>query len=368
MAQTARVDSIEALKTFRASLLKFAERVRGGLGSAEFDIHRADQWLKQEQRAYWKGMIRKRMELVTRAKSALNQKKLYKSPMGGEQSCIEEEKALAVAKKRLEEAEDKADAVRKWSQKLEQESFLFKGQVQAIGRSLEVDVPNTVALLDRLLLSLEAYASPSVARSAELGVGESAAMQGAVGGAAKPMSRGSPVPPGAASEEAARLRRLVPQPAIRASLEITTPAFSWNDQASISDVQRRALADLPTESVETAPDDTVVLAPDAWNERRIFLERARPTAEDAAVETGRRGRFDGGWFVGIVDVDVRSAPRWDDLVAIRIRDLLGLRPDFAEILALPPGCLVVVEGGVIERVWDGHDKLLLPVDKTAGRA
>ncbi len=201
MAETARVDSIEALKTFRASFLKFAESVRGGLGSAEFDIHRADQWLKQEQRAYWKGMIRKRTELVTRAKSALNQKKLYKSPMGGEQSCIEEEKALAVAKKRLEEAEEKAEAVRKWTQKLEQESFLFKGQVQAIARSLDVDVPNAAALLDRLLSSLEAYAAPS--KTPSVGRGEPEATRDKPANAATSMSRGSPAPVPTADEEAA---------------------------------------------------------------------------------------------------------------------------------------------------------------------
>jgi hypothetical protein len=366
MAQAARVDSIEALKAFRASLLKFAESARNGLGSAEFDIHRADQWLKQEQRDYWKGTIRKRTEWVTRAKSALNQKKLYKSPMGGEQSCIEEEKALAVAKKRLEEAEEKADCVRKWTQKLEQERLLYKGQVQGIGRSLDVDVPNAVALLDRLLLSLEAYASPSTARNVGLGAGESAATQGTARGTAASMSRGTPDPRAAARDEAALLRRLVPPPAIRASVDIAPLGFSWKEQARIGEAHRRALADLPIESVETSPGDKVVLAPDVWNQRRIFLERATPKPDDSAVESRRQARSDGGWFVGAVDSDTQAVPSWDGLVAIRIRDLLALRPDFAEILALPPGCLAVVEGNVIERVWDGQGKLLLLVDKTAG--
>jgi len=364
MAQTARVDSIEALKAFRASLLKFAESARNGLGSAEFDIHRADQWLKQEQRDYWKGMIRKRTELVTRAKSALNQKKLYESPMGGRQSCIEEEKALAVARKRLEEAEEKADCVREWTLKLEQERLLYKGQIQAIGRSLDVDVPKAVALLDRLLLSLEAYASAPPARTAGLGAGESAATQGAAHGAAASMSRGSPSPRAVASDEAARLRRLVPPTAIRVSVDIAPLGFSWKEQARIGETHRRALADLPTESVETAPNDKVILAADVWNRRRIFLERAALKPDDSAGESRRQARSDGGWFVGAVDSDTQAAPSWDGLVAVRIRDLLGLRPDLAEVLALPPGCLTVVEGNTIERVWDGQGKQLLPVDKT----
>ncbi len=192
MAQSARVDSIEVLKTFRASLLKFAEAGRNGLSSAEFDIRRADQWLRQEQQSYWKGLIRKRTELVTRTKSDLNQKKLYKSPMGGQQSCIEEEKALAVAKNRLEEAEEKAAHVQRWIAKLEQEAILYKGQVQAIGRSLDMDVPNAVALLDRLLLSLEAYAAPSKTRSTP--AADSAATRGTDDKAATSMSRGEPTP------------------------------------------------------------------------------------------------------------------------------------------------------------------------------
>lgn len=212
MAQAARVDSIEVLKTFKASLLKFAESVRNGLGSAECDIRRADQWLRQEQRGYWKGMIRKRTESVTRAKSDLNQKKLYESPLGGRQSCIEEEKALAVAKKRLEEAEQKAASVRVWIAKLEQEAILYKGQIQAIGRSLDVDVPNAVALLDSLLLSLEAYAAPSKPR----GTGRDAARE-AAGEPATSMSRGSPTPPppGAADETAEDRMQADPEPGAR---------------------------------------------------------------------------------------------------------------------------------------------------------
>ena len=38
-----------------------------------------------------------------------------------------------------------------------------------------------------------------------------------------------------------------------------------------------------------------------------------------------------------------------------VADLLARRPDLGEILALPPGTLVVMNGGAIESVIDVHD-------------
>ena len=72
--------------------------------------------------------------MVTRAKIALTQKKLTKTPLGGHYSCVDEEKALQLARRRLEEAETKLANVQKWNRRLDEEVFEYKGQVQALGR------------------------------------------------------------------------------------------------------------------------------------------------------------------------------------------------------------------------------------------
>ncbi len=159
MSDFARVDSVRALKEFRVSLCKFAERARTGLDEADSAIHRTRVWLTQEQHVYWKGQIPKRGEAVTRAKLELTRKTVHKTPLGGKYSVVEERKALAVAKRRLEEAEQKFANVRRWIRQLEHEVFAYKGPVRGVERSIEHDVPAGVARLDNMIEALEAYAA-----------------------------------------------------------------------------------------------------------------------------------------------------------------------------------------------------------------
>ena len=107
MSRFARVDSIDAIKELRITLCKFAETVGNGLDEAETEIRRTGLWLENEQKRYWKDECRKRAELLTRAKIELKKKKLQKTPLGGRPSCVEEEKAFKLAKRRFEESEQK---------------------------------------------------------------------------------------------------------------------------------------------------------------------------------------------------------------------------------------------------------------------
>jgi hypothetical protein len=141
MSGWARVESIESLKEFRVSLCKFAETVELGLSEADADIRRTAAWLKQDQLGYWKGQVFKRGERVTQAKLALKRKQHQKTPLGGRYSCVDEEKALALAKQRLAEAEQKLANVRRWTRRLEREASLYKGQVQGLSFGVERDVP-----------------------------------------------------------------------------------------------------------------------------------------------------------------------------------------------------------------------------------
>src|SRR5947209_7152503 len=99
MSQYARVDSVEALKLFRLALAKFAESANTALADAEGELQRTLMWLETEQHTYWQGQVRKRTEILSKAKEALRMKKLFKGPAGGRQSVVDEEKAVQVATK-----------------------------------------------------------------------------------------------------------------------------------------------------------------------------------------------------------------------------------------------------------------------------
>lgn len=159
MAESARVESIESLKLFKRALWKYQENASIALGEAESDIQRVMMWLEGEQRTFWNSEVRKRQDAVMRAKDALRQKQIFKSPTGGRQSDVDEQKALQLAMRRLAEAEQKVIAVQKYTQHLRREMMMYKGQVQRITTVVSGDIPQAAHDLEAIIQRLEAYAS-----------------------------------------------------------------------------------------------------------------------------------------------------------------------------------------------------------------
>ncbi len=155
----ANVQSIDALKEFRLALWKFAELAGRALMDAEGEIQRTQIWLETEQDSYWRGQIQRRTELVTRARNALLEKKLYKSTDGGRPSAVDEEKAFKLAVARLDEANQKMQSVRRFIRVLQREVLLYRGQVQPLSNALQQEIPTAAERLESLVASLEKYAT-----------------------------------------------------------------------------------------------------------------------------------------------------------------------------------------------------------------
>ena len=154
---SARVDSIDSIKLFRIALLKFAEACSVAMTDAESEMHQTQNWLDNEQLSHWQSQIRKRTELLGRAKEALRMKKLFKDSSGRTPSAVEEEKAVRLAQARLEEAEQKLVATKKYSRVLQREIQNYKGSIQRFATTVESDVPVAVAQLDAMAAALETY-------------------------------------------------------------------------------------------------------------------------------------------------------------------------------------------------------------------
>src|SRR5687768_9449840 len=155
MGERANVDSIETLKNLRRTLVKFAEGANAALGDAESDVARMMTWLETEQLTRWQTQVRLRTDAVTQAKDKLREKQLYKGPTGAPQSTVDEEKALKVAIRRLEEAEQKLANVKKYAHRVSREQHMFRGSVQRFATAVQVDVPNARARLDNMIDKLE---------------------------------------------------------------------------------------------------------------------------------------------------------------------------------------------------------------------
>jgi hypothetical protein len=165
MNQLAHVESTDPLKEFRVALCQFAAVAATALEEAEMEVQRTVAWLGQEQLARWKTEVRQRGERLKQAELALKSKKYYlRSELDGARAFDEEQKAVNAARRRLEEAQQKLEHVRRWIPQLEQEAFNFKGMIQGMYHVVEVEIPNARAQIDRMVDALEGYgavAAPS---------------------------------------------------------------------------------------------------------------------------------------------------------------------------------------------------------------
>ncbi len=154
---SANVDSIDAIKAFKIALIKFAETGMIALSAAEGEVHRTLLWLQLEQPAHWASQLRKRQEALVRANEAFRAKAMFRDASGRTPDTTQEEKAVQLCKRRIEEAEHKIAAVKKYRGKLEKEFQNYKGGVQRFSSAVQADVPRAADRLERIFAQLDSY-------------------------------------------------------------------------------------------------------------------------------------------------------------------------------------------------------------------
>jgi len=336
MSQFARVDSFGALQDFKVALCTFAEVVRLALDEAEGEIRRTIIWLKQDQHSYWKGQVRKRTELVARAKAALQQKKMQGTALGGRASDVEERKALAAAVRQLEEAEQKLANVRRWVRQLEIETFNFKATVQGLEHAVEAGVPRSTGRLDGMIRALDSYVAlvpPTMAEPGGLSQTDEAKPVADRVAAEAPEAE---VPDDLSVTTCASLRARTPPAGVRDGIPVGEPDSGWLRRPELRETDRAALAALATKEVSVASRDKIVMAVGSCEHPHLYFER---------LESVGSGGCAG--YVGFADSRIAESHQ-----GVEAADLLERRPDWTEILQLPPGWLVVLDGHAVEVVFD----------------
>jgi len=156
MTAPANVRSIDALQRLGVALEVFQHEASVALDDLTMDLQRAIQWVEVDQREYWVQELRRAEAAVNEAKLNLSRKKMFR--IGDrEPACDEEKKALEMAKRRVERAREKLEAVRRWGRLLEREAVECKSGVAPLAQWVETDVPRAVAVLKQLTGALEAY-------------------------------------------------------------------------------------------------------------------------------------------------------------------------------------------------------------------
>jgi hypothetical protein len=157
MTQGAHVTSIDALDEFRTALIKFGSDAQAALAAADMEIRRTVAGLERQLK-HWQNELRVRQEDVTRAKAELARRK-WGHRDGRGPGTTDQEIALAKAKDRLREAEDKIETVRRWQRLLPREIHEYEGPARQLGGWLEANLRHTTAILATRIAALEAYAA-----------------------------------------------------------------------------------------------------------------------------------------------------------------------------------------------------------------
>jgi hypothetical protein len=153
---TAGVHSISALRDFKAILTTFGSEGGESLAVTEMAVRRGIEWFTSDLLKHWQKEVRKSEDAVTDARAELERCRMQSF---GDRTpdCTDQKVALKKAQMRLEEAQRKVQAVKKWSRVLEEEAHEYRGQAQQLGDLLAGELPKAHAEMDRMLSALEAY-------------------------------------------------------------------------------------------------------------------------------------------------------------------------------------------------------------------
>jgi hypothetical protein len=154
----AGVTSFTVLHDWYAALTEFRSDAQDALTSLSLALQHADAWL-DEQQQHWRRQIRACEEAVTQAKTELRTRQIPDA-FGHPVDCTVQEKNLRLAKARLEEAEERLAAVRRWMLRLPREVCdTYTGPAGHLASFLDGELPSGLALLTRQLNALEQYAN-----------------------------------------------------------------------------------------------------------------------------------------------------------------------------------------------------------------
>lgn len=167
MTRSANVQSIQTLKDFKLAMIAFGEDARNALSGVDMDLRRMRDWLERDQLGYWQMQVKRRSEEVMQARADLHRRKI--SQQGSDAvSDTEQKEALREATKRLRIAEDKVALIKRLVPQLHHAIAEYHSHSQPLGDHLAGGFERSLAVLEKMVLSLESYVAtkaPSAPRT-----------------------------------------------------------------------------------------------------------------------------------------------------------------------------------------------------------
>ncbi len=155
MPERAHVTSIDALESFRASLIIYLAKARPVLEEVAADVVRTRLWLENDQRTYWENQARLRTRNLEQAQQALFSAKISTL----RQETAAEQLTVHRAKRARDDADSKLKVLKKWSREYDSRVQPLLKQIEKLQTVLSIDMVKAVASLTQSINSLAAYAA-----------------------------------------------------------------------------------------------------------------------------------------------------------------------------------------------------------------
>lgn len=340
MNERAEVRSIDALKHAKAALLEFAKEAAASLAAADSDVQRTSQWLTHDRPGHWRREVRKREEVVLEWRKEISRKQMIAAPEPA--STVEERKKMQRAQARVDVAKDKLVKTQKWGNAWEKEVQLFKTSTSLLSEFLARDIPDAVARIDRMMISLEEYFALVAPAAPEVppAPGDAQDAQATPADALPELDLRLDTALSSA-EIYTRLRDHIPDQPTRDAVAIRSVPELAGARLTLLESELLPLSRLSLYGAIPSPHDKIVFSARASSIHAVFLARS------ADAPPG-----DSGWYLGPEErPDAHGGLR-----AVTIGEFIDTVPALAPLLRLAPGSLVVVVEGSIRALLDPENR------------
>ena len=157
MSDQVRISSIDALEAFRADLIQYVDKARVALEDASSQVRRTRSWLDVDRTGHWTGQCKQWTKLLEQAEAELYNATLTRP----RESHAFQKMAVAKARRKLDEAEEKLRRVAHWRQVFENRTTPLLRQLDPMFFLVGRQLPQGIHSLGEAIKALQAYAEKS---------------------------------------------------------------------------------------------------------------------------------------------------------------------------------------------------------------
>ena len=154
MPDKAQITSIEALESFRSSLIVYLANALRVLDEVSGDVQRVRLWIEDDRLGHWENETRRRLRKLQE-----KQQELFSAKLSTLRDVTQTEfMAVQKAQRVLEESQTKLDHVKKWNRYYDHRVQPLAKQADKLRDALVVHMGRAVAYLTQTIRTLGDYA------------------------------------------------------------------------------------------------------------------------------------------------------------------------------------------------------------------